>query len=76
VVGAKAGVVSFALGKVYLDRQAVEVSETHSPHSDGRFVLTDQPGREGHDKCSRCPELEDDPHHGVSGSAFILDVAI
>jgi hypothetical protein len=45
VVGARAGVVSFAIGKVYLDSQPIEVSVTHFPDVKENSVLSTEGGR-------------------------------
>jgi FecR protein len=45
VVGAKAGVVSFAIGKVYLDNQAIQISPTHFPDVKEKGVLRTERGR-------------------------------
>jgi hypothetical protein len=45
VVGARAGVVSFAIGKVYLDNQAIDVSPTHFPEVKENSVLRTEGGR-------------------------------
>jgi hypothetical protein len=45
VVGAKAGVVSFAIGKVYLDNEAIAISATHFPDMKEKSVLRTEGGR-------------------------------
>ena len=45
VVGARAGVVSFAIGKVYLDDQAIDISPTHFPEVKKKSVLRTEGGR-------------------------------
>jgi hypothetical protein len=45
VIGARAGVVSFAIGKVYLDNQAIEISPTHFPEVKENSVLRTEGGR-------------------------------
>jgi ferric-dicitrate binding protein FerR (iron transport regulator) len=45
VVGARAGVVSFAIGKVYLDNQAIDTSPTHFPEVKENSVLRTEGGR-------------------------------
>ncbi|HTQ52845.1 MAG TPA: hypothetical protein VMI94_00200 [Bryobacteraceae bacterium] len=45
VVGAHAGVVSFAIGKVYLDNQAIDISPTHFPEVKEKSVLRTEGGR-------------------------------
>jgi hypothetical protein len=45
VVGARAGVVSFAIGKVYLDNQAIDISPTHFPDVKEKSILRTEGGR-------------------------------
>lgn len=45
VIGAKAGVVSYAIGKVYLDNQAVQINATHFPEVKQNVVLRTEGGR-------------------------------
>lgn len=45
VVGARAGVVPFAVGKVYLDHQPIDISPTHFPEIKENGVLRTEGGR-------------------------------
>jgi hypothetical protein len=45
VIGARAGVVSFAIGKVYLDNQPIDISATHFPEVKENSVLRTEGGR-------------------------------